>query len=91
MIVFLVIVSILAYLGVGYGWAMLFIHKITDGYWTQEGPYTGRIYRTKMGIGTAMTFTLLWPVTIVVFGMIYGSLLAADVFSSDFWKRLYRL
>jgi hypothetical protein len=83
----IIIVSILAYLGIGYGWAMLFIHTLTDGYWRQTGPYTGNTYRTKMGTGTALFSTALWPLHILLCLL----LLSLEVFDADFWKRLYRL
>ena len=87
MIAFLFILSGLAYLVIGYGWAMLFIHVLTDGYWRQTGPYTGNTYRSKMGVGTAVSCTVIWPIHTFVCLL----LLILAIFDADFWKRLYRL
>lgn len=81
--------AVLLYFLIGYGWAMLYIHVLTDGYWVNEGIFTTT--RTKMGVGTAVTFTVLWPIAIASVVLLIIFELIAAFFSKDFWSKMYRL
>ena len=90
MMVLLFIGGTLAYLGIGYVWAMVFIHHLTEGYWERES-LLGYIQRTPMGVGTALTFTIIWPITMGSIALITIGWLASELFKADLWKKLYRL
>lgn len=92
MTVVMIILAVLAYLLIGYGWAMLFIHKLTDGRWATESYFNPGTYRySPMGVGTAVTFTVLWPMAMASVAMLTIFAFIGDLFSKDFWKRLYRI
>lgn len=80
--------TVCLYLGIGYIWAFVFIHKLTDGYWERETPIFRNIVRTKMGVGTAISFTVAWPVTMTVIAM---ETIVDILFNADFWKKVYRI
>lgn len=85
MTVVVTLAAVVAYLLIGYAWSMLYIHKITDGYW-DEG------YRkVPMGIGTALSFTLLWPAAILATVIILVGLFVVEFSSNSLWKKIYRL
>ena len=84
-----IIMGLVGYLLVGYAWAMLFIHVLTDGYWEREGSL--RTYKTPMGAGTAVFWTIAWPVTMATCLILTAFALIELVFTKDFWTRLYHL
>ena len=87
--IILIILGVIAYLLLGYGWAMLWIHVLTDGHWIHEGIFSTS--RSPMGVGTAVTWTVLWPITMAVALVLIVFALIGMLFNADLWKRMYRL
>ena len=88
----LIVLAVVAYLLIGYAWAMLYIHKLTDGRWAHESVFNpGVYYYTPMGVGTALTFTIVWPFSMVAVIIILILSLIGELFSKDMWRRLYRI
>jgi len=85
-----VILGVVGWLLVGYAWAMLFMHKLTNGQWAEESWVNPGVYHyTDMGVGTAITMTLFWPFAILsVIVLIAASWISG---SAGFFKKLYRV
>jgi len=83
MVALLIVLFVVGYLLIGYGWAMLVIHVLTDGrYEALDGSWR------RAGVGWAMFHTLCWPPLLMVV-VIWSA--TAFIFSADVWKKLYRL
>lgn len=90
MLIIALVLGVAGYLLIGWVSGQVYMKVITDGYWEDVGAF-GDVRRYKMGVGTGITWLVLWPAMWAAVGIITLMVLVGRLFSLDFWEKVFRL